>query len=287
MFLRGGAPENVAALLQAQCNVNEQYTPPTFGRFAAAQLLLEAGARVDLRNSRCSEHDGKGACGVVMASEEVEEKWEPCPLFMGPLSAYREEHVIDIMKCGVRQGTKPVVERPGRSRKVMEASNSLAADPHAAQWKSSAILTYAEEALEQVPANLKVPKDSLEKTTSGNAAPESRPLDLEEIKVWKDKLRKEIGVLRKELDEQGKSTSSLQQFWNDLSKEGLNVLPSKLQSLPNKVVHLNMARVSSSPPVTWRTSCGWHFYGSSFNFVSAEVELTCSKCKSFAQTQRG
>eukprot|EP00438_Fugacium_kawagutii_P033981 Skav228939 [mRNA] locus=scaffold2181:356157:357920:- [translate_table: standard] len=164
---------------------------------------------------------------------------------------------------------------------------SVAQVAHLGRWKSSAILTYAEEALEQVPANLKVPKDSLEKTTSGNAAPESRPLDLEEIKVWKDKLRKEIGVLRKELDEQGKSTSSLQQFWNDLSKEGLNVLPSKLQSLPNKVVHLNMARVSSSPPVTWRTSCGWHFYGSSFNFVSAEVELTCSKCKSFAQTQRG
>lgn len=89
-----------------------------------------------------------------MASEVVEEKWEPCPLFMGPLSAYREEHVIDIMKCGVRQGTKPAVERPGRSRKVMEASNSLAADPYNLRLIHDMGMVYASEGQWEKAANV-------------------------------------------------------------------------------------------------------------------------------------
>ena len=31
MFLRGGDPENISALLDAKCDVDEQYLPPTFG----------------------------------------------------------------------------------------------------------------------------------------------------------------------------------------------------------------------------------------------------------------
>lgn len=82
---------------------------------------------------------------MATGAELVEEKWQPCPLFMSPLSAYRDEHVIDIMKCGVRQGTKPAVERPGRSRQVMEASNALAADPYNLRLIHDLGVVYASE----------------------------------------------------------------------------------------------------------------------------------------------
>jgi len=91
---------------------------------------------------------------MAEATEIVEETWEPCPLFIGPLSAYRGEHVIDIMKCGVRQGTKPAIERPGRSRKVMEASNRLAADPYNLRLIHDLGAAYASEGQWEKAANV-------------------------------------------------------------------------------------------------------------------------------------
>lgn len=164
----------------------------------------------------------------------------------------------------------------------IRSGRSVAQVAHLGRWKSAAILSYAEEALEQVPANLPKPKASEDR---GAQVPV--PFGQEEAKAWQDKLKKEITSIKQDLVEQGKSQSTLQKFWEDLCKEGLNVLPSKVQSLPGKVVHTNLARVASSPPVTWKTSCGRSYYGSNFVFVNQEVEVTCAKCKSFAHTQSG
>eukprot|EP00930_Biecheleria_cincta_P002090 TRINITY_DN103136_c0_g1_i1.p1 TRINITY_DN103136_c0_g1~~TRINITY_DN103136_c0_g1_i1.p1 ORF type:complete len:272 (+),score=52.54 TRINITY_DN103136_c0_g1_i1:50-865(+) len=59
----------------------------------------------------------------------VEATWTPCPLYMSEFERLREENVLDVMKCGLRTGTKLVVERPGRSNAVMKAYNALTADP--------------------------------------------------------------------------------------------------------------------------------------------------------------
>jgi len=89
-----------------------------------------------------------------MKDEIVADAWQPCPLFIGSLSSYREEHVIDIMKCGMRMGIKPIVERPGRSRKVMEASNNLAADPYNMRYIHDLGLAYASEGQWEKAANV-------------------------------------------------------------------------------------------------------------------------------------
>jgi len=89
-----------------------------------------------------------------MAQEIVEDTWAPISLFVGPLSAYRDEHVIDVMKCGMRMGTKPAIERPGRSRKVMEASNNLAADPYNMRYIHDLGAVYASEGQWEKAANV-------------------------------------------------------------------------------------------------------------------------------------
>ena len=42
-------------------------------------------------------------------------------------------------------------------------------------------------------------------------------------------------------------------------------MPKKVQSLPSRVVHLNIARSAMSPPLAWKSACGWNYYGGGFH----------------------
>ncbi|CAJ1350334.1 unnamed protein product, partial [Effrenium voratum] len=86
-------------------------------------------------------------------TDVVEEKWLPCPLFLSSLSRYRDEHVIDVMKCALRR-TQPVLERPGRSRQVMEASNNLAASPYSMRCIHDLGVVYTSEGQWEKAANV-------------------------------------------------------------------------------------------------------------------------------------
>ena len=140
------------------------------------------------------------------------------------------------------------------------------------RWKSSMILEYAREALETMPANKPLPN------RTSAAAPSTKEVEelvkenqealVSQVKAYKKdvlRVKEEIENRMKELSEQCKS-------------EGGN-LPKLVQSLSGKVVHENVALIASSPPITWRTKCGWFYGRSNFHFVNAMVEVTCQKCK--------
>lgn len=147
---------------------------------------------------------------------------------------------------------------------------------HLGRWKSNAILAYAEEALEQMPANLQIPCPTLD--NKGNQTVENKLLSEEEISSWKSQLRKEMDERKGTLDKKGKENEEQIDAWAKFYKENPGTLPRKLQSITGKVTHWNLARSTSSPPVTWQTACGWAYYGSQFSFVEPEVEVTCQKC---------
>ena len=139
------------------------------------------------------------------------------------------------------------------------------------RWKSSMILEYAREALETMPANKPLPSRTSSAAPSTKEVEElikgSREILANQVKAYEENLTKvkaEIEDRMKALGEQCKV-------------EGGN-LPKLVQSLAGKVVHENVALIASSPPVTWRTKCGWFYGRSNFHFVNA-MEVTCQKCK--------
>ena len=148
---------------------------------------------------------------------------------------------------------------------------------HLGRWKSNAILSYAEEALERLPANMSTWVNSL--NNAGAQVVEEKRLNLEELEGWKNNLRKEINEFKKAALSKDKEKVEALETWIKLCKDNPTSLPSRVQSWPSKVIHWNLAKAAASPPVSWRTACGWAFYGSNFVFTGAEVEVTCQKCK--------
>eukprot|EP00435_Cladocopium_sp_Y103_P025351 s1252_g6.t1 len=141
---------------------------------------------------------------------------------------------------------------------------------HLGRWKSSAILSYAEEALEQLPANLNVPSHTVD--PKGIATYDVKAVTEDELKAWKAQLKKEMEELKGHIDEKGKENDEQVALWAKLYRENPGTLPRRVQSLTSKVVHWNVARASTSPPISWRSACGWAYYGSNFVFVEQEAE---------------
>ena len=140
------------------------------------------------------------------------------------------------------------------------------------RWKSSMILEYAREALESMPVNKAwVPRSS-----------SATPSSLEINALMEDNhraMRLQVEGLKKDLK---KSTAEIEEKMAELgrqcSDEG-GCLPKLVQSLGGKVTHVNVALIASSPPVTWRTRCGWFYGRSNFCFINSGSEITCLKCK--------
>eukprot|EP00435_Cladocopium_sp_Y103_P026763 s1801_g6.t1 len=148
---------------------------------------------------------------------------------------------------------------------------------HLGRWKSSAILSYAEEALEQLPANLNVSSPVMD--SKGGATLEKRWVDEKELEAWKSQLRKEIEELKGNVNAKNDEREKVLEKWVNFYRDNPGTLPRKILSLPSKVIHWNLAKSAASPPLTWRTACGWSYYGSNFTYADAEAEITCQKCK--------
>lgn len=148
-------------------------------------------------------------------------------------------------------------------------------------WKSNAILGYATEALESMPANLQ----GHEVYTNRGEVRENHAA--EDFKEWKDTLKRELDNFKKSVKEDSKLLKEAANFWENLYNTSGGNLPPKLQSLNSKVTHFNQPTPSASPPVTWRTMCGWHYYGSHFTFVQGEMVVNCAKCVQLNAIRQG
>ena len=104
-------------------------------------------------------------------------------------------------------------------------------------------------------------------------------LSEEDLSCWKGELEKEIALLKGDIQKKGKDFEEKIESWAKLYKENPGMLPKKVQSITGKVAHYNLARSTASPPITWRTACGWSYYGSQFTFVEPEENVTCQKCR--------
>ena len=133
-------------------------------------------------------------------------------------------------------------------------------------------LEYAKEALGMTPANKVVTP------SSWTAGPSNT--DLEHLVVKNDAAtRKQVDNFQKNMElMKADLKAKMKKLEKDCGAEGGN-LPSLVQSLAGKVVQYNVSLVASSPPVTWRTKCGWFYGKSNFCFVQRLAEVSCLKCK--------
>lgn len=153
---------------------------------------------------------------------------------------------------------------------------------HLGRWKSSAILLYAEEAMETMPANVvQAVKENVDMAEENNVS----LAEFEEYKNWTAKLKEEVKNLKKTTSAQGAELEKATEMWQNLENQQEGTLPSKVLSLRTKTVHVNMARIAASPTASWRTLCGWHFYGNNFIFDKEIAQVSCQKCLSFCAKQ--
>ena len=146
---------------------------------------------------------------------------------------------------------------------------------HLGRWKSNAILSYAEEALEQLPANMSTWVNSL-----NSAGVQWSRRNALIWKNWKDgkptfarRQGQDGGIGDMDQAVQGQSYI-LAVEGPEFAVEGHPPEPGQSCCIPTCVLE--------------RSACGWAFYGSNFVCVSAEAEVTCQKCKVLcAKTQGG
>ena len=143
------------------------------------------------------------------------------------------------------------------------------------RWKSSVILSYAQEALETVPANAKC------QAKGGNLYPQEF-LDREEVAQMlqdtKDKVKRDISKLKADMKTADDKVKELSDTFEKCNAESNGALPAFVMSLHSQVVHDNVDTLLTSPPFTWRTKCGWYYSSSHYSF-KAEGPITCAKCK--------
>ena len=140
------------------------------------------------------------------------------------------------------------------------------------RWKSAMILEYAKEALETMPANRHVAPSSWVASSDSKDVSELLAENEKAVKKQVENFRRDVATVKAEL------TLKMKELEKDCSEGGGN-LPKLVQSLTGKVTHYNVALVASSPPITWRTRCGWFFGRSNFCFVQGVGTVNCLKCK--------
>ena len=106
---------------------------------------------------------------------------------------------------------------------------------HLGRWKSNAILAYAEEALEELPANLNTWVHALD--DKGAQVVVEKPLGAEDLDKWKSRLKKEIQEFKESILHREKEKVNKMEEWTVFGKGNPTTLPPRVQSLPSKLVH--------------------------------------------------
>ena len=148
------------------------------------------------------------------------------------------------------------------------------------RWKSAMILEYAKEALETMPANRHLVPSSWSPSTDSTDVSKLLAENEKAVKKQVEDFKKDVATVKAEL------MVKMKELENDCSDGGGN-LPRLVQSLAGKVIHDNVALVASSPPITWRTKCGWFFGKSNFCFVQGMGTVNCLKCKAAQSIEVG
>ena len=153
------------------------------------------------------------------------------------------------------------------------------------RWSSNVILDYAKEALESTPANIKL-FNQTHRAVRQNLVGDSE--NVQNMMVTHDRLKTDVEVLKVKLEGSSKEVQDLANQFEEFQSKGGGNLPPFVQSMSSKMIHFNISLVATSPPMTWRTKCGWHYSGSQYIFLNkAEPHLPqCAKCKA-AQVQGG
>lgn len=149
------------------------------------------------------------------------------------------------------------------------------------RWKSNIVVEYAQEALELAPVNDKESKHrtSPSQTTKGTEV-------WEQIEACQKNLKKEVKWVKEELSKSKDAVEVMAKKFEEVSEKNGGHLPPWVRSGSSKTTHRNGSFISTSPPFTWRTVCGWYYASSNFTFTDVEGDNLCLKCKA-AQEQRG
>ena len=138
------------------------------------------------------------------------------------------------------------------------------------RWKSNVVYSYAEEALAELAVNnFKV--DSQWGRNAKESVGETSP-------DWGEVLKLELAQFKKNVAKDMKEAKDNVVFWKELYDKKVGSLPATVISTSSRVTHRTVTASTWSPPVTWRTVCGWRFYGSNFSFLEGENVPTCTKC---------
>ena len=154
------------------------------------------------------------------------------------------------------------------------------------RWKSDVIYNYAQEALQCRPVN---EAPILEKAIANAPPPRDESGEIiAEVKDQYVKLQVEVEEFKRD---SRKAILSLSSEVEDLAKNygSPAETPPYVQSMASKVIHQNLTPVTCTPPILWRTRCGWQFKDGNFCFVASSLQVTCAKCLVYmdAQTQGG
>ena len=151
------------------------------------------------------------------------------------------------------------------------------------RWKSDVIYQYAAEALESLPvnANRAFIKNLYGTKEHNEAAPICyKPKDVEEVRDY-------LLALAAELQE--RALRALDIEVENLKKRNEKTqgrLPPFVQTLCSGMIHHNWNMTSCTPPLAWRTLCGWHYHKADYMFtMTDEGTKVCRKCIEIAQLQ--
>ena len=150
------------------------------------------------------------------------------------------------------------------------------------RWRSNIILQYADEALQSIPVNASA-NFNLEKKDNAVVMQASIPTDTviqQEIVL---ELKEEIRRLKSGSTSVERRLKELQEKEIESDKPDPHILPGRITSLKSNVVHQNITLLLCTPPHTWRTLCGWHYYNSAYSFSGQSEDVTCQKCINIAQ----
>ena len=158
------------------------------------------------------------------------------------------------------------------------------------RWKSSAVFRYIEQALQEVPANMRAPPTSL----PNQCTPKTTQEDLEKVvkvhEVVDAKLAEKVNDAVAKIQQMEGRVSSLEESKDQdmlMLEKNKRPLWAVSSARSGKLMHLVKQASWSLPLQEWSTSCGWKFARR-----NVKVELTrypgfnvrkCSKCQEMEQ----
>ena len=153
------------------------------------------------------------------------------------------------------------------------------------RWKSAVIYEYAAEALESLPVNSNQAFLADLYGTKGDAQGKWTP---DQIHRRVDEIREYLmGELALAWQHQDRALKAMD-FEIEAMKARADAngerLPPYVQALGSRVIHDNWDMSSCSPPLAWRTKCGWQYNKSDFIFnTTGTGGERCKKCLELAR----